>query len=199
MISTRQLPVDKLNPVGRVGGTVELAWKRSLAEADANLSLDAVPPAEPAANELPVTASVRGRYSLRTQTMDFSALNLVTRQTHLSASGTMGSRSTALKVDLKASSLAEFQTFLSAMGNSPVPIELAGEAEFNGTLEGRLRELQIAGHVQASNFTYVYTPRAQNAPQPVAHPAQRKSIFHAASAPAPEAMPPAASCKAHSH
>jgi translocation and assembly module TamB len=192
MISTRGLLVDKLNPVGRVEGTIELAWKRSLAEADANLSLDAVPPAQPAANELPVTATVRGRYSLRTQIMDFSALNLATRQTHLSASGALGSRSAALKVDLKATSLAEFQTFLSAMGNSPVPVELAGEAEFNGRLEGRLRELQIAGHVQASNFTYVYTPRAQNAPQPVAHPAQRKSIFHSASVPAPQATPPAA-------
>jgi len=189
MISTRELPMDKLNPVGRVGGTVELAWKRTLAEAEANVSLDAAPPAQPADNELPVTATVRGRYSLRTQTMEFSSLNVATRQTHLSASGALGSRSVALKVDFKATSLTEFQAFLSAMGNSPVPVELAGEAEFNGTLEGRLRELQIAGHLQASNFSYVYTPAPTTQALPTQSKPQRKSFFHRAAAPPPQTPP----------
>ena len=115
---------------------------------------------------------------------------LATRHTHLSASGALGSRSAALKVDFKATSLAEFQALLDARwATAPVPVELARRGEFNGTLEGRLRELQIAGHLQASNFTYVYTPATTTQAQPTRSRPQRKSFFHPAAAPPPQTPP----------
>ena len=79
---------------------------------------------------------------------------------------------------------------LKAMGNAPLPIELNGAASFDGTLNGRFRAPQVAGHLQATNFTYIYTSTpttpTQKAP---ATPAKHKSWFQLSSTPEPP--PPA--------
>jgi len=181
MISTRSLPLDKLDAVGSVAGTADLTWKRSLGEAEASLALDVVPPMQPAESELPVSATIRGRYNVRSGVMDFSALSVSTRQTHLDANGTLGSTSAALKLNVKTTSLTEFQPVLDAMGGSPLPVELGGEADFNGTLAGRLKTPQIAGHLQATNLTYIYTHAAKTPPS-IVHE-KRKSWFHTAATP----------------
>ncbi len=190
MFSTRAVPYEKLNPVGSVGGTVNLSWLRSMADASATLALDVTAPSQASGNQLPVTATVQARFNPRGQTMDFSTLVLATPHTHLNAVGTLGSTSAALRLVLNTTSLKEFQPLLSAMGNSPPPIELAGAASFDGTLSGRLKNPQIAGHVQASDFTYLYSPTVKSATvtSPAA-PAKKKSPFHFASAPAPSPAP----------
>ncbi len=155
------MPLDKLNPVGVVGGTVDLAWKRTLADADADLALDSIAPPQTSDGQLPVNGSLHGRYNIRRLAMDISALNLTTPHTHLNASGELGSVSADLKVALNTTSLTEFQPLLSALGSTPLPVELAGQASFNGTISGKVRSPQIAGQVQATNFVYVYTPAAK--------------------------------------
>ena len=193
MFSTRAVPYEKLNPVGQVGGTVNLAWTRSVADTSADLALDVTPPAQASANQLPVTATVRARYKPKGQVMDFSALTLSTPHSHLSAVGTLGSTSAALHLMLNTTSLTEFQPLLTAMGSPPPPLELAGAATFNGTLSGRLKDPQIAGHVQATDFTYIYTPAQPSAAAaPVPSPAKKKSLFHFASEPKPPPPQPTA-------
>ena len=187
MFSTGQAPYEKLNPVGSVGGTVNLAWTGSVSEAGADLALDVTPPAQPSTGQLPVTATVKARYNPRAQVMDFSVLTMTTPHSHVNATGTLGSTSAALHLILDTTSLTEFQPLLAAMGSSTPPIELAGEAGFNGTLSGRLRDPQIAGHVQASDFTYVYTPTVKG-PATTPPPAKKKSFFHFAAV--PQAPPP---------
>ena len=150
-------------------------------------------PRETSGNQLPVTATVRARYNPKAQLMDFSALTLTTPHSHLNATGTLGSTSAAMHVVLNTTSLTEFQPLLTAMGSPPPPVELAGGATFDGTLTGRLKDPQIAGHVQASDFTYIYTPSVQKAaPSATQAPAKKKSLFHFASAPPPPPPQPAA-------
>jgi len=193
MFSTKAIPYEKLNPVGRVGGTVNLAWTRSVADASADLALDVTPPAQPSGNQLPVTATVRARYNPRAQVMDFSALTMTTPHSHLNAVGSLGSTSAALHVVLNTTSLTEFQPLLTAMGSPSPPVELAGVASFNGTLGGRLTDPQIAGHLQASDFTYVYTPSVQSsASASTQAPERKKSLFHFASTPKPPPPQPTA-------
>ncbi len=185
MFSTKAVPYEKLNPVGSVGGTVNLAWTRSVADASADLALDVTPPAQPSANQLPVTATVRARYNPNAQVMDFSALTMTTPHSRLNATGILGSTSAALHVVLNTTSLTEFQPLLTAMGSPPLPVELAGGASFNGTLSGRLKDPQIAGYVQASDFTYIYMPTVQGSAPLTQAPAKKKSLFHFASTPPP--------------
>ncbi|MGA2905301.1 MAG: hypothetical protein ABSD98_15840, partial [Candidatus Korobacteraceae bacterium] len=168
MASTRSLPLDKLNAVGSVTGSVNLSWRHVLADAFADLALDIAAPAQlsNANNQLPVSGHVSGRYGARSDSIELSALNLTTPHSHLEATGTLGTTSAALKLNVNTTSLTEFAPMLTAMGNAPLPVELAGALSFNGTLNGRLRTPQVAGHLQATNFTYNYTPALKTpAPQ----------------------------------
>jgi len=192
MASTRSLPLDKLNSVGSVSGSVNLRWKHVLADAFADLALDVAAPAQPSGNQMPVSGHVSGRYGARAESIELSALNLTTPYSHLDATGTLGTTSAALKLNINTTSLTEFQPMLTAMGNAPLPVELVGAASFNGTLNGRLRTPQIAGHLQATNFTYIHAP-APETPAPHA-PAKHKSLFHLASNPA---LPPPPQPVAH--
>jgi translocation and assembly module TamB len=192
MFSTREAPYEKLNPAGSVGGTVNLAWTRSVSDASADLALEVTPPVQPSANQLPVTATVRARYSPKAQVMDFSVLTMTTPHSHLNATGILGSTSAALHVVMNTTSLTEFQPLLAAMGSATPPVELAGGASFNGTLSGRLNDPQIAGHAEASDFTYIYTPTMRGSAPPTQAPAKKKSLFHFASAPQPSPPQPMA-------
>lgn len=190
MASSRSLPLDKLNAAGSVSGSVNLTWKHVLADAFADLALDISAPAQPSGNQLPISGHVSGRYGARAESIQLSALNLTTPHSHLDATGTLGTTSAALKLNINTTSLTEFQPMLTAMGNAPLPIELAGTASFSGTLNGRLRTPQIAGHVQATNFTYIYTPAPEaSAPHTAPAPAKHKSLFHLAANPAPQPPP----------
>ncbi len=192
VLSTRSLPLDKLNPAGSITGPVKLAWKKSPADGVAELALDITAPAHPADSQLPVNATVRGRYSVRAEVIDLSALKVTTPHAHVEASGRLGSTSAALKMAVNVTSLTEFEPLLAAMGNTPLPVELAGQAGFNGTLSGRLRTPQIAGHLQATNFTYIYTPPAPAQLHAAALPSKRRSWFHLASSAPSEPASPAA-------
>jgi len=158
MVSSQSLPLDKLNAVGGVTGTVNVSWRRSLADSIADLALDIAPPAQVAANQLPVSGTVRGRTNVRAERIDLTTLTLGTPHAHLDATGSLGSSNAALKLNADTDSPAELQPLLTAMGNAPLPIELSGQAGFHGTLSGRLRTPQIAGHIQATDFTYIYSP-----------------------------------------
>ena len=197
MFSTKAVPYENLNPVGSVGGTVNLAWTQSVADASADLALEVTPPAQPSANQLPVTATVQARYSPGAQVMDFSVLTMTTPHSHVNATGTLGSTSAALHVVMNTTSLTEFQPLLTAKGSPPPPIELAGGASFDGTLSGRLNDPQIAGHVQASDFTYIYTPTVQRSAPPTQAPVKKKSLFHFASTPPPPPQPTAQPRRIH--
>ena len=183
MASTRSSPLDKLNPVGSVTGSVNLSWKHVLADAFADLSLDiARASAVYERHQLPVSGSIRGRYGARSGRIDLSALNLTTPHSHLEASGTLGATSAALKLNANTTSLTEFEPMLTAMGNAPLPIELAGAASFNGTLNGRLPDSADC-RTSASDelHLHLYASPRTPAPHAPAAPAKHKSWFHLAS------------------
>ena len=101
MASTKALPLDKLNAVGSVTGSVNVTWKHVLADAFADLALDIASPAQlsNASNQLPLSGQVNGRYGARSGSIELSALSLTTPHTHLDATGTLGATSAALKLN----------------------------------------------------------------------------------------------------
>jgi translocation and assembly module TamB len=166
MLSSKSLPLDKLNAAGAVSGTVDLTWKESITRATAGLALDATVPAQSETSQLPVSGAFRGRYDLHSGTTDITQLNLATPHTEANASGVLGSRTADLKVALTTTNSQEFQPLLNAMGQSAIPVELNGRASFNGTMSGRLDHPDIAGRLLATDFIYVYTPAQPPAPKP---------------------------------
>ncbi len=188
--SSRSLPLDKLNAAGAVTGAVNLEWKQSLTNAVADVGLDIAAPEHPGANQLPVRGNVRGRAGLHTERIDLAALNLAAPHTQVNATGSLGSATATLKLNADTTSLTEIQPLLS--GDAPLPVELAGEASFSGTLSGRLRTPQVAGHLRITDFIYVYTPAASAAQPQLSQPPAHRNSFNLASAPQPPPAPPAA-------
>jgi translocation and assembly module TamB len=186
--SSRSMPLDKLNAVGRVQGSVNVAWKESISNAIADLALDLAAPTQVAGNQLPVNGSIRGRYNALSGRADLATLNLTTPHTRIDASGSMGATTVGLTLKANTSSLAELQPLLAGMGSAPPPFELGGTLSFDGTVNGRLRAPQVDGHLQATNFSVFYTPTPKPAvvqPAAVPAPTKHRSWLHPTGAPPP--------------
>ena len=166
MVSSRNMPLEKLKAIGTVNGTLDLSWKESMQRMLVDLALDLSAPAQAAPDELPIGGTLRGRYDLHSGNTDIAALSLATPHTEMNLSGVLGSRTVQLRVAANTNSLQEFEPLLSAMGQSPIPIEINGRASFNGTVTGRLNNPDIAGRLLATDFSYVYTPAAPPPPPP---------------------------------
>jgi translocation and assembly module TamB len=188
VLSTKSMPLEKLKAVGSVNGTLDLSWRQSIQRVLVEMALDAQPPAQPRADELPTSGTLRGRYDAYSGNTEIAALNLATPHTEINASGALGSRTVQLHVAANTNSLQEFQPLLSAMGSSPIPVEINGRASFNGTIAGRLKDPDIAGRLLATNFDYVYTPPAPATPPPPRTSIVR-SMLHLPE-PAPTPPPP---------
>jgi translocation and assembly module TamB len=173
ILSSKSLPLEKLNAAGSVNGTVNVSWKESITRAVAEMELDSSVPEHPAGDQLPVIGTLRGSYDVRRATTEFSMLSLATPRTEAKATGTLGAHTAELKLGITTTNLQEFQPLLSAMGQSSVPVELRGRASFSGTLSGRLDHPDISGRLLATDFTYVYTPAT---PAAAAKPVQVRTV-----------------------
>jgi len=160
MLSSKALPLDKLNAAGSVSGTVGVVWRESITRATADLALDASAPAQAETNQLPVSGTLHGRYDVHSGLLSIAQLNLATPRSEANASGDLGPTDAQLKLAVTTTSLQEFQPLLNAIGQSALPVELNGRASFNGTLSGKLDHPDIAGRLLATDFSYVYTPEA---------------------------------------
>ena len=197
MLSSKSLPLEKLNAAGVISGTVDVTWRESIRRAAAELALDAAVPPQVATNQLPVSGGLRGRYDVHSGTADIAQLSLATPHTEANASGVLGSRTAELRLAVTTTSLREFQPLLSAMGQPAVPVELNGRASFNGTVSGQLDHPDIAGRLLATDFSYVYTPAQAPAPKPQTSLVSRvESALHIGTT--SETTPPAPQAK-HIH
>ncbi len=193
VFSTRSMPLDKLNPAGRVAGSVNLAWKQTVSNAVADLALDVAAPSQVASSQLPINGNVRGRYNAVSGRTDLTALNLTTPHTQLNASGSLGATTVGLALKANTTNLGDFQPLLTAMGAAPLPIELSGSINFAGTVNGRWTAPQIAGHLEANDFNYIYTPAPKSVevhPVSAATESKHRSWLHPKGAPAPPPQPP---------
>ncbi len=189
MLSSKALPLDKLNVSGVVSGTVGIAWRESITRATAELALNANAPAQAETNQLPVSGALHGRYDLRSGLLAIAQMNLATPHSEANASGELGPTEAQLKLAVTTTSLQEFQPLLNAMGQSALPVELNGAASFNGTLSGKLAHPDIAGRLLATDFSYVYTPQAPPTATPQPTPLHTvESLLHLPQSP-PEPKP----------
>jgi len=156
--STRTLPLEKVKPAGAAGGVLNLTWKGAPSRGVADFALDIAAPTQPASDQLALSGTVRGSYGLGSGVLELHPLQLSTTATQIEASGSVGSHAASLDVSLQTNNLAEINDVLTSLAHAPVPLELKGQAGFTGTINGSLRDPEVAGHLQATQFTYLYTP-----------------------------------------
>ena len=136
------------------------------------MALDSTAPSQGEPHQLPTSGMLRGRYDVNSGNTEIAALNLATPHTEMNASGAIGSHSVQLKVAANTNSLQEFQPLLSSEGQSSIPLEIEGRANFNGTVSGKIAHPDIVGRLLATDFSYIYSP-----PTPPAPPPQQKGTL----------------------
>ncbi len=156
-LQVRNLPLNKLAMAGRLKGSVDAHWIRSLSSVEANFNLDVAPPQHVADGELPVTARVRATYHGSRGTMDVPQLNVATRTTRIDATGVLGSSTANLRVAVNSTDISEFNPVLGAFGETAALAKLNGHASFNGAVTGKLKAPNVTGRLQINDFESLFT------------------------------------------
>ncbi|HYG99413.1 MAG TPA: translocation/assembly module TamB domain-containing protein [Terriglobales bacterium] len=169
-ISTPSLPLDRVNMVGATSGSIAATWTGELSKAVAELDLAIVPPANTTPQQVPVTGTVQGRYLGSSGVLRIASAELSTPATRVEAGGSLGSTAAALRITATTSNLGELTPIFAAQGHSAsLPVDLHGQATFDGTVGGRISAPTIAGHLQITDFESLIAPpamlgRGQKAP-----------------------------------
>ncbi|WP_158790190.1 translocation/assembly module TamB domain-containing protein [Granulicella sp. L60] len=116
-----------------------------------------------ALNDVPVTGQTVAHYTGRNETVVIQKVTLQMPATNFEASGILGVNDgdplTDLRVDLTVRDLSEYNQLLTTLdleangkrGRAAIPVDLHGAMQFNGTAKGRIADLDVKGHLQATN------------------------------------------------
>ncbi len=117
-----------------------------------------------ALNDVPVSGQALAHYTGRNETVLIQRIALQTPETNLEASGVLGVNAgdplTSLRVDLTVRDLSEYNQLLTTLdleangkkGRAAIPVVLHGALQFNGTARGKIADLDVKGHLQATNM-----------------------------------------------
>jgi translocation and assembly module TamB len=162
--STRHMPFDQLRPMGSANGQAELTWAGSPKAAELKLDVRATPVAT--GSQMPVSATLQGIYSFRALNMRIAQAEVETPNSHLSATGLLGANSLDLEVGATTQNIHEIDPLLAANGLRELPVELAGEGSFHGSIAGHPAMPVIAGHLKLRDFVTVIQPREPGVSEP---------------------------------
>ena len=156
-----------------VSGPVKVEWggpAKNIAdtvEVDGNLTFAPTGVKRPGAlNDVPVTGETVAHYTGKNETVRIQRVTLQMPETNFEASGVLGvnegDRLTDLRVDLTVRDLSEYNQLLTTLdlegngkrGTAAIPVVLHGAMQFNGTARGKISDLDVKGHMQATNAEF---------------------------------------------
>ncbi len=188
-------------------GNVNVDWTGSVDDLTVAATLAMSPPPSVAAGQVPLSGAVDAKYFQRGGRIQINRLEAQSPATTLNTTGSLGvyplSEPSNLSVHLTNRNLGEFDRVLKVLdlgigakkGISGLPIQLHGEATFDGTANGSLLDPAFQGHLTATNFSSVFVlpSAAASTPQQTAHPSVGPVALPAAgSTPGPPSSAPAA-------
>lgn len=157
-----------------VSGPVKVEWggiAKDIAdtvEVDGNLKLAPTGSIRPGIfSNVPVNGQILAHYTGKNETVEIRQASLMTPRSTIQASGILGvdlgDPLTALHVDLTVRDLGEYNQLLTSLGlegegkkgSAAIPVKLNGALHFTGTAQGAARNLDVKGHVEASDIEFV--------------------------------------------
>ena len=164
--SNTYLPFDELNAVGTVKGKCDITWRGKINDTAMALAVDLTPPPAPAPEQMPLSAHFAGNLHFHSSVLDVAVLDLTSRNTHIAANGTIGSRTAAMPFNIASSDLREWEPLIKAIANGPLPIDIHGRSSFQGTLANHFTAPTIQGVLEVNNFTSHIGKTSQTAVPP---------------------------------
>ncbi len=175
-VSTPSLRLDRIPVAGLVSGDIKANWTGVPANATADLKLDVDPPANPAPEQLPLTAQLRATYHGDRDTLDVATLNAATRSIRLNATGQLGSEKAQARVSFNSTDLRELRPVLAVLSpGTRIPVVVEGRASYNGSVSGRLKALSTRGRLDMEGFDTEAAPLQLSS---AATPATRVQRIH---------------------
>src|SRR5208337_4877603 len=159
LLSSTNLPLDRLDLSGRASGKVEMLWVGSIGDAETRLNLDIAPPLKPAPAEIPVRGQIDGIYHGSRDELEVSRLHLTTPGSEITATGNLAAASSSsLRFSFTSHNLREWTPLLEAAygssdhGSSKLPFAVHGWANLTGTASGKLSAIALAGNLEVYDF-----------------------------------------------
>jgi translocation and assembly module TamB len=161
-------------------GSVSVDWMGSPDDLTVGAVLSMSAPDKVAPGLVPVSGAVDAKYSQRQGRVQINSLDAHTPATILKVSGLLGvypvERPSNLSVHLVNHNLGEFDDVLKVLdlglggkpGVSGIPVQLHGNATFDGSATGSLVDPAFQGHVTASQFSTVFVVPPLSHSQPAA-------------------------------
>ena len=167
-MDTAAHPLDGFHPAGAASGSLDAAWKGTPNNADISFSIDANPPARPAARELPLTAHLQGKYHGSNDSLELAQFEVSTPNSKIVGTGTLAA-SSKVHISLSTSNLEELRPLVQALGGpANLPFRVDGSATFSGAAGGNLSSPTIAGTLVAEDFEFT-VPATSRTPEKAVH------------------------------
>jgi translocation and assembly module TamB len=161
-------PLDGFHPAGAASGNLDASWKGSPENAEVSVSVDVVPPANPAARELPITAHVQGKYRGINDSLELAQFSVSTPNSKIVGAGTLAA-SSKLHLSASTSNLEEWRPLVKALGGpTDLPFRVDGNATFSGAAGGTFSSPRIAGTLVAEDFEFT-VPATSRTPEKAVH------------------------------
>jgi translocation and assembly module TamB len=174
--SIMQMTAEHFGDLGfdtAVSGPVKVEWGGSSKDIADTVELDGDLKLSPTgvrragiASNIPVTGQILAHYTGKDETVRIQRLHLETPESTVQATGilgvNLGDPLTALHVDLTVRDLEEYNQLLTSLGlegggrkgSAAIPVKLHGALHFTGTAQGVARDLNVKGHVEATDLEF---------------------------------------------
>jgi translocation and assembly module TamB len=139
-------------------------WTGDASDLAARANVTLTPSAHTPDGEVPMSGMLDATYFQKNGSVQIRQLQAQTPATQIQVSGGLGvypiSRPSTLQATVETTNLGEFDEALAALGVAAggkkgvqaLPLRLAGEAAFQGTVSGSIPDPNVKGHLTASNF-----------------------------------------------
>ena len=152
MLSSKKLPLDRLDLSGSASGNIETLWVGSIPDAETRLNLAIAPPPKPAPNQIPVRGQIEAIYRGSRDELEVSQLHLTTTASEITATGSLAETS-SLRFSFTSHNLKEWTPLLeAAYGSRDLPFAVHGWASLTGNASGRLSALAVTGNLEVYDF-----------------------------------------------
>ena len=152
VLSSSDLPLDRLDLSGSASGNVEMLWVGSVRDAETRLSLNIEPALKQTPEEIPVRGQMNGIYRASNDELDVSQLHLTTPGSEITATGNLSATS-ALRFSATSHNLREWTPLLEATyGSRNLPFAIHGWASLAGYASGGLSALSVNGNLEVYDF-----------------------------------------------
>ena len=163
MLSSKKLPLDRLDLAGSASGSVDMLWVGSIHDADTHLKLAIAPPLKLDPNQVPASGQIDVTYRGSRDELEVGQFHLTTPASEITATGNLAATSSSyLRFSFTSHNLREWTPLLeAAYGSRNLPLAVHGWATLAGNASGTLSAPYVSGNLEVYDFDTILPATAR--------------------------------------